>query len=183
MNSSEAKTVYFAKGGPENTDATLALAMERAVQLGLRDIIVASTSGATGARAATLFAGFNVIVVNGIYPEKLDATLRQTIEAAGGHLVFAGHAFGMLGRAVKRKLATVQVDEIIANVLKVFSEGVKVAAEVSCMAVDAALVAPGTEVIAIGGSGRGADTAVVIRAAHTQDFLDARVAELICKPR
>jgi hypothetical protein len=183
MSLPETKTVYFAKGGPENTDATLALAMERAVQLGLRDIVVASTSGATGARAATLFAGFNVIVVNGIYPEKLDATQRQTLEAAGARLVFSGHAFGMLGRAVKRKLGAVQVDEIIALTLKAFSEGVKVAAEVSCMAVDAGLVAPGTEVMAIGGSGRGADSAVVIRAAHTQDFFDLRVVELVCKPR
>ncbi len=183
MSFPEARTVYFEKGGAGNTDATLALAMERALQLGLRDIVVASTSGATGARAATLFAGFNVIVVNGIYPEKLKAEHRQTIEAAGGRVVFAGHAFGMLGRAVKRKLVTVQADEIIAQVLKVFSEGTKVAAEVSCMAVDAALVAPGTEIIAIGGSSGGADTAVVIRAAHTQDFFDLRVVELVCKPR
>jgi hypothetical protein len=37
--------------------------------------------------------------------------------------------------------------------------------------------------MAIGGSGRGADSAVVIRAAHTQDFFDLRVVELVCKPR
>jgi hypothetical protein len=66
--------------------------------------------------------------------------------------------------------------------LNPFREGVKVAAEVSCMAVEAALVAPGTGVMAIVGSGRGA-AAVVIRAVHTQDFLDARVLELVCKPR
>jgi len=183
MSLPKTKTVYFEKGGPENTDATLALAMERAVQLGLHDVVVASTSGATGARAATLFAGFNVVAVNGIYPERLDATHRQTIAAAGAHVVFAGHAFGMLGRAVKRKLGAVQADEIIAQTLKTFGDGLKVAAEVSCMAVDAGLVAPGTEIVAIGGSGSGADTAIIIRATHTQDFLDARILELVCKPR
>jgi hypothetical protein len=183
MAATETKTVYFEKGGPENTEATLALAKARAEQLGIRDIVVASTSGDTGARVAALFAGFNVIVVNGIYPDQLQDANRSAIEAAGAHLVFAGHSFGMLGRAVKKKLGAVQVDEIIAHVLKLFSEGVKVAAEVSCMAVDAACVAAGTEVMAIGGSGRGADSAVVIRATHTQEFFSTRMVEIVCKPR
>jgi len=183
MVATDTRTVYFEKAGPKNTDAALALAGERAKQLGIRHLIVASSSGDTGIRAAKLFADLDVIVVNGIYPEQLQDAHRTAIEEAGGHILCTGHAFGMLGRAVKNKLGTVQVDEIIAHVLKLFGQGVKVAAEITCMAVDAALVAPGTEVMAIGGSGRGADTAVVVQAAHTQNFFDTRMLEIVCKPR
>jgi len=38
-------------------------------------------------------------------------------------------------------------------------------------------------VIAIGGTGQGADTALVLRSANSQDCLDLRVLEVICKPR
>ena len=89
----------------------------------------------------------------------------------------------MLGRAVRKKLGAVQADEIIAQTLKLFGEGMKVAAEVICMATDASLVAPGEEVMAVGGTGRGADAAMVIRAAQTQDFFDMRILEIVCKPR
>ena len=179
----DTRTVYFEKAGPENTEAALALARERAKALGIRHVIVASSCGDTGARAAKLFADLNVIVVNGIYPERLVAEHRTAIEERGGRILCTGHAFGMLGRAVKKKLGAVQVDAVIAQVLKLFGEGTKVAAEITCLATDAALVSPGTEVMAIGGSGRGADTAVVIRAAHTQDFFDTRMLEIVCKPR
>jgi hypothetical protein len=118
-----------------------------------------------------------------MYPDQLTAAHRQAIEDAGGHILFAGHAFGMLGRAVRKKLGAVQADELIANVLKLFSEGVKVAAEVACMAVDAGLIAPGSTIVAIGGTGQGADSAVVLRAAHTQEFFDTRIHEIVCKPR
>jgi hypothetical protein len=183
MAGRETVTVYFERGGPADTDRTLALARARADELGIRDILVASSSGDTGARAAKVFAGRNLIVVNGLYPDKLDDAHRQAIEDAGARILFCGHAFGMLGRAVKKKFGAIQVDEIVAHVLRLFSEGVKVAAEITCMATDASLITPGSEVMAIGGSGRGADTAAVIRAARTQEFFDIRILEIICKPR
>ena len=183
MQTLETKTTVFEKGGPENTDTTLALALERARERGIRDVVVASSSGATGARAVEVFAGFNVIAVNGIYVEKLEEAHRHTIEEGGGRVLFHGHAFGMLGRAVKNKLGPLQVDEVIAHVLRLFGQGVKVAAEVTCMATDAALITPGTEVMAIGGSGQGADTSVILTAVHTQDFFDTRFLEIVCKPR
>ena len=183
MSLPEVTTVCFPESGPANTDATLALGLQRALTLGLKDVVVASTSGATGVRAATLFAGFNVIVVNGIFAERLDSAAREPLASTGAHVVFAGHAFGMMGRAVKRRLGAVQADEIVAQTLKIFGDGFKVAVEVTCMAVDAGLIPPGREVVAIGGYGRGADTAIVIRAAHTQDFFDTHILEVICKPR
>jgi len=179
----EAQTSYFDKAGTGNTDEVLALAKARAEELGIRHLVVASSTGDTGARAARLCPELVVIAVNGLYPEKIDAAHRAAIEAAGGTILCTGHAFGMLGRAVRKKLGAVQADEIIAQTLKLFGEGMKVAAEVTCMATDASLVAPGEEVMAVGGTGRGADAAMVIRAAQTQDFFDMRILEIVCKPR
>jgi len=59
----------------------------------------------------------------------------------------------------------------------------KVGCEISCMAADAGLLETGEECIAIGGTGKGADTAIVIKPSNTHNFFDTRVLEIICKPR
>ena len=180
---------YFENRGPANTDETLRLAKERADHLGIRDVVVASYTGMTGARACEVFRGFNLVVVAGVHgfrePNKIGMLEenRALIETGGGKLLFAGHAFGMLGRAVHNKLGAIQVDEIVAHVLRLFSAGVKVGCEITSMAADAGLVKAGTEIIAIAGSASGADSAVVIRASNTHTFFESRILEIICKPR
>jgi hypothetical protein len=185
----EAKSVYFEGRGPEYTDQTLRLARERADVLGIRDVVVASYTGETGARACQVFEGCNVVVVGGVYgfrepnQVRMQAKHRATIEQHGGQILFTGHAFGMLGRSVNRRFGAIQVDEVIAHVLRLFSQGVKVGCEISCMAADAGLIQSGEAAIAIGGSGRGADTAIVLKASNTHVFFETRILEIICKPR
>ncbi len=185
----EVKTVYFERRGPENTQETLRLARARAEERSLRDIVVASQTGATGAQACQMFAGYNLVVVAGVvgYREpnemRMLETRRVEIEARGAKVLFAGHAFGMLGRAISKKFGAIQVDEVISHVLRVVGEGVKVGCEITCMAADAGLIRAGQEVIAISGSEQGADTAAVIRASNTHTFFETRVLEIICKPR
>jgi hypothetical protein len=187
--SMETKTTYFGGRGPEYTDETLRLARERAEALGIRDVVVASYTGETGAKACQVFTDCNVVVVAGVYgyrepnQVRMQAEHRATIKRCGGHVLFAGHAFGMLGRAVNRRFGAIQVDEVIAQVLRLFSQGLKVGCEVTCMAADAGLIRSGEPVIAIGGSGRGADTAIVLKASNTHTFFETRVLEIICKPR
>jgi hypothetical protein len=185
----EARTVYFEKGGPSNTGSTLELARQRADALGIRDIVVASYTGETGAKASNIFTDCNLVVVAGVAgfekPNRI-ALLpenRERIEQAGCRVLITGHAFGMLGRAVKNRFGAIQVDEVIANVLRLFGQGVKVGCEITCMAADAGMVKSGAEVIAIAGSARGADTAIVVRAANTHSFFETRILEIICKPR
>ena len=88
-----------------------------------------------------------------------------------------------MGRAVNRKFGAIQVDEVIANVLRLFSEGVKVGCEIACMAVDAGHFRTDEEVVAIGGTAGGADTALVVSPSNTHAFFDMKVREIICKPR
>lgn len=186
---SEAKTVYFDRPGPDNTGATIDLAKERADALGIEDIVVASYTGRTGVLASQVFKGRNLVVVAGVYgfeePNRVALTPenRSLIEGNGATILHTGHAFGMIGRAVKNRFGAIQIDEIIANVLRLFSQGVKVGCEITCMAADAGLVKAGTEAIAIAGTAHGADSAIVIRVANTHTFFESRVIEIICKPR
>ena len=59
----------------------------------------------------------------------------------------------------------------------------KVVIEISVMAADAGLLRTDEPVIAIGGTGHGSDTAVVLTPANSQNFFDVKVHEILCKPR
>jgi len=182
-------TTYFEEPGKGNTGETLRLAKERAEELSVKSIVVASSSGETGVEASRVFRGLNLVVVTSVTgytrPDevRMRPEYRRVIEANGGRVVMAAHAFGGVGRAVHNKFGAVQVDEVVANVLRLLSEGFKVACEVSCMAVDAGLVRTDEEAIAIGGSGGGADTVIVVKPSNTHTLFDMRVREIICKPR
>ena len=188
MTDMECKITYFGQPGRQNTDLTLKLAKERAEQLGIKNIVVASSTGFVGTKASEIFKGYNLIVVAGVVgfrepnTHRLLPENRSIIEKNGGKILFATHAFGTLGRAVNRRFNTIQVDEIIAHVLRLFGSGVKVTCEVTCMAADAGLIRTDEDVIGIGGSGGGADAALVLKPTNTHTFFDIRIKEIICKP-
>ena len=180
---------YFEKPGKENTQRTLDLAKRRAEKLGIKTILVASTRGDTGVRACETFRDYDVVVVTHStgfkepnYQELTDEN-RAAIEAAGGKILTCQHAFGGVGRAVRKKLGTYELEELIAYTLRLFGEGMKVAVEIALMVADAGLVRTDEPVIAIAGTGKGADTAVVLKPANAQDFFDLQVLEILCKPR
>ncbi|MFA5868410.1 MAG: hypothetical protein WC941_01740, partial [Candidatus Bathyarchaeia archaeon] len=181
--------VYFKEPGKANTREALLMAKKRADELGLRDVVVASYTGETGALAAETFRGYNLVVVAGMVgylepnQDRMNPEYKKAIEENGGKILRACHSFGALGRAVNKKFNAIQVDEIIAHTLRLFGAGVKVACECACMAADAGLIRTDREVVSIGGSGGGADTAVVLLPSNTHRFFDTRIREIVCKPR
>jgi hypothetical protein len=88
-----------------------------------------------------------------------------------------------LSKAMRKKYNTFVLGEVIADALRIFGQGVKVVCEMAAMAADSGLVRTDEDIIAVAGSGRGADTAVVMKPANTHDFFDLRIKEIICKPR
>ncbi len=186
---SRVETTYFKEPGKANTREALLMAKRRADELGLRDVVVASYTGETGALAAETFRGYNLVVVAGMVgylepnQDRMNPEYKKAIEENGGKILRACHSFGALGRAVNKKFNTIQVDEIIAHTLRLFGAGVKVACECACMAADAGLIRTDREVVSIGGSGGGADTAVVLLPSNTHRFFDTRIREIVCKPR
>lgn len=181
--------ITFEKPGPQNTERTLEIAAKRAAELGVRNIVVATTSGRTGLLAARILKGRNVVVVTHsagfMKPDfqELKPAVRRKIEALGAKVLSCQHAFGGVGRAVRKKLGTFELDEIIAFTLRTFGQGAKVAIEISLMAADAGLIPTRELCIAIGGTGCGADTAVLLQPTNAQTFFDLKIIEILAKPR
>jgi hypothetical protein len=65
----------------------------------------------------------------------------------------------------------------------VVAVGLKVGVECVLIAADQGAVRIDEEVIALGGTMSGADTVCVIRPAHTSNFFDLQVREIIAMPR
>ncbi len=183
------QSIYFDGKGKEYTEETLRQAKKRADELDIKTIVIASYTGYTAVKASEVFKGYNLIISAGMmgYSEpnihRMSEENREKIEANDGKIFYHLHAFGGLGRAIKKRFGPIQVDEIIANVLRLFSQGVKVCLEISCMACDTGLIKSGEPVLAIAGSGGGADTAVVLLPSNTHRFFDTKVLEILCKPR
>jgi len=185
----EVESVYFLEPGSVNTEETLKVAKRRAEELGIKSIVVASTSGETGLKALKIFVNYMVVVVTHATgfqapdTQELSSQYKAEILEKGGTILTATHAFGGIGRAVRRRFNTYQVDEIIAQTLRTFGQGTKVACEIVLMAADAGLIRTDEEIISIGGTANGADTALVVKPAHTHDFFQLKVKEILCKPR
>lgn len=188
MQEFTAPTVYFKTPGAENTHRTLTLAAERARQLKIHTILIATTSGDSAALAVRTFAEEEVIAVThaagfkDANTQELTPQNRAVIEAAGAKILTCQHALGGVNRAVRKQLGGIETDEIIANTLRIFEQGMKVIPEIAMMAADAGLVRTGEPVICIAGSSRGADMAAVALPVNTYAFFEIKILETICRP-
>lgn len=181
--------VYFDKPGPHNTQQTLRVASKRADELDVSNILVASTSGKTGVEALSYFSKKNLVVVTHSTgfrkpdEQQLKTQNKKELHEAGVRVLTCQHAFGGVGRAVRKKLGTYELEEIVAYTLRNFGEGTKVSIEIVLMAADSGFISTQQPCISIGGTGRGADTALLLKPAHAQNFFDLKVMEFLAKPR
>lgn len=185
----ERKTIYFEKAGSPNTETLLKHVKKHAETTGIRDIIVASTQGETGVAASKLLKGYNVVIVTHHtgFPElgaqELKKEHRKKILANGAKIFTGTHALSSAERAVRKKFGTMMPLELIANTLRLMGEGTKVCVEIVLMAADAGLIPVDRDVIAVAGTGKGADTALVVKPANASRFFDLKIREIIAKPR
>ncbi|MDH5634651.1 MAG: hypothetical protein OEY30_02370 [Candidatus Bathyarchaeota archaeon] len=189
MSSVERKTLYFEAKGKQNTNILLERVREYADKTGVRDVVVASTTGETGVAASKVFNNLNLVVVThhsgfstpGVH--ELEEENRRQILTNGAKILTATHALSGVERAIRKEFGTVEPVEIIANTLRLFGEGTKVCVEIVLMAADAGLIPVNREVLAVAGSGRGADTALLIKPANASRFFELEIKEIIAKPR
>jgi len=180
--------LYFDQPGEANTEATLKRAALRAGELDIKQVVVASASGQTALKAAEIFPDRRLVVVShstGFYRpdfQEMPEEVRRQLEQRGVKVLTCQHAFGGVNRAVRKKLGTYQLDEIIAYTLRAFGEGMKVAIEVSLMAADAGLIQTGQPCLAMGGTEKGVDTAILLKPVNAQNFFDLRILEILAKP-
>lgn len=186
----EKKIVYFDKPGEQNTEATISLAFERAKELGIDHIVLASSYGETAKKALKYLDGKIKLVVvtyhTGFVEEgknTMPKDVEELLKSKGVVIVRQSHVLSGIERSISRKLGGVSRVEAIAEALRsLFGHGLKVCVEIAVMAADSGAI-PITEIVAIGGRARGADTAVVLRPAHMNNFFDMQIKEIICMPR
>jgi len=185
--------MYFDSPGPENTGETVKIAVREAVERRIPCIVVASNTGATARALAVesraLSYGGKLICVPHVYgfreggKNELTEEDRAALEGLGVKICVAAHALSGAERALSRKFQGVYPVEIIAHTLRMLGQGTKVCVEIAVMALDAGLLPYGKPVIAIGGSGRGADTAALLTPGYSSSVLDTKIHEILCKPR
>lgn len=181
--------MFWETAGSFNTERTLQLAVEKSKELGVSNFVIASCSGATARQLLTLASPANIVCVThqvGFAKPGEDEMLPENREyflAHGVPVLTATHLLAGVDRALRFQFQGVYPAEIVANTLRMFGQGIKVAVEVSCMALDAGLIPYGQDVIAIGGTIEGADAAIVIRPEHSAQFFASQIKEIICMPK
>ena len=181
----------FSTAAPENTALALEIAFQKAVELST-DLIIPATYGDSACKAIGFIktAGFcgKLVVVTHVWGMStageitFTAENRLQLEEAGAVILTAGHALSGAERAVSSKFGGVYPVEIMAHTLRMLCQGVKVCVEIGAMALDAGKIKYQQPVIAMGGTGRGLDTACVITPGYSAKIFDTRVHEILCKP-
>lgn len=180
---------YFENPGKENTDELIQIIKERLKESKIKYIAVASVSGETALKLAENLD--DVIIVNTThhagFREKnkmeLSEEMRSKLENKGIHTFVGSHALSGVGRGISNKFSGVTPVEIIAETLRMFSQGIKVCIEISIMLADAGLIPVDEEILAIGGRGTGIDSAAIIVPANMTNVFDIRIREILAMPR
>lgn len=179
--------MYFDTVGKENTEKTVEMAIKAAKENNIQHIVVASNTGDTAQHF--LGSGLKIICVTHSYgfghpgTNEMKTEVREELSAKGVKVFTGTSALSGAEKSLSSKFGGINPVEIIAYALKMLGQGVKVCVEISVMALDAGLIPYGESIIAVAGSSRGADTAIMIKPAHAKDILSTRIQEIICKPR
>ncbi|MEJ2313356.1 MAG: pyruvate kinase alpha/beta domain-containing protein [Nitrospirota bacterium] len=187
----EKKIVYFEKPGRANTQHCVEIVREAVRSEGHKYVVAASTTGDTGLMLADSLAELDVMLVVVTHsagfkePNHSEMTedIRQKIKSYGAEVFTGPMLTHSIDTAFTKKFGGTLTTHVVANTLRRFGEGAKVACECVMMAVDAGLVPEGEEVLSVAGTARGADTVCLIRSAASKRFLDLRVLEFLAKPR
>lgn len=175
------------KPGPENTGATAQLAMKRAGELGIKNLVIATNTGYSLRHFYD--QGFNLIAVThmvgfaGPGIDEAGEVVRKEWAHKGIKVLTTTHLLGGLDRGVMNAFQGAYPTQMIAQTLRMFGQGVKVATEIAVMALDAGLIPYGEDIIAVGGTGEGSDSALVIRPEHSNYFFKTQIREIVCMPR
>ena len=180
--------MYFEAAGSVNTEKTLMCACQRAIELGIDEVVISSTRGGSARKALDIFKDVRIVAVTyhcGVikpFESVMPAEVREDLTRKGVTVVSATHALSGIERSVAKKYSGAYPALLIADTLRLFGQGTKVAVEVAIMAADAGALS-GKNIIAIGGTSGGVDTALVLTPAHQSNFFDMKIHEIICKPR
>lgn len=179
--------MYFDSVGKINTQETIALALKTAAEKNIKYMAMASSSGDT-AKLLLNVKDIQIICVtlaNGFFEPGQKVMTQEVcseLEEGGIRVLRTTHALSGAERGISRAFGGVYPVEIIAYALRMFGQGTKVCVEISVMALDAGLIPYGEPIIAIGGTGKGVDTALILTPSHANSIFETKIHEIICKP-
>jgi len=174
----ERNILYFDKPGFQNTNPVIEAVKKRLKSGDLKYVIVPVTTGRTAEQFIRELG------------KKVRVVTISEVEVAYACERIAETDQGMLGKLISKRLKkkSGKMDKsfrdivditflpfckeawnVAKEILYAFSQGMKVAIEVSLAAVEIKKVEPYTRVISVGGTGEGADTAIVVRLAPQKD--------------
>lgn len=161
---------YFTSPGERNTNATLKAVREWALKYHVSRVLVPSKSGLTAQKAYNLFKNTGIsLTVVGTDPTIFSSEILAQLRSSGVRVVFykdVPYAYPQDMKTAYRRMG----------------EGFKVAVELG-MIVACLDEGDDGDVIALGGTKKGVDTALVIRPATSESFDQLEVREIIAKPR
>jgi len=183
------ETFLFRGEGPQHTEKTLELAIEWANKLGNKSILISSTTGESARKALDMIPDdFKLVVVThhtGFRTKnknEFSEDIKNELLDKGHYVLTTTHAFSGVERTFRKKFGGLYPLEIMAQTLRMFCEGVKVAVEIAIMAADAGLVDVERWIVSCGGTARGLDTAVFLKPANSNSVFDLEIGGIICKP-
>ncbi len=182
--------MYFEKHGVDNTKQVTELVAKYVAERGIKYVVLATNNGFTAKEFhAVLPKDVKIVAVTHVMGMKengvddMSPEVRTELKEMGVELVTTTHVLSGVERALSRGFGGIYPTEVIAYTLRMFGAGVKVGVECATMALDCGAIPYGEEVVAIGGHGRGADTAIAILPAHAMRIFETQITEIICKPR
>jgi len=186
----EEKTVYFEKPGKENTQKTLELSIRAAKQLKSKILLIPSTTGFSAELALDMIDDeINLVVIGHSYgfkePGKNEMepkTINRLWETKNASVFFATHAFTGIEKSFSSKYGGMYPHRMVADTLRIFSQGTKVLFEDMVMAADAGLIPIHEDIVSVGGTGRGLDTAMIIKSVHAGELFQSAVKSVLCLP-
>ncbi|WXG40264.1 MAG: pyruvate kinase alpha/beta domain-containing protein [Candidatus Freyarchaeum deiterrae] len=188
----ELEITLFEKAGTQNTEETLKIAQKFAENNDITDIVIASSAGETGIKASKIFdlSKTNIVIVTHacgfLKPgyQEMPEENRKRLTDMGIKVLTVGHALSGAERTFRKSLNIWLPVELLAQFLRsTMGNGFKVCIEISAMAADAGLIPEDKDIIAIGGTGKGSDTAVLLKPSASSNLLDTKVRAILCKPR
>ena len=183
---------YFEKQGNDYTDELIKAVKDKLeASNDIKRILIASATGESALKLYGAIEDFDIEIINvthhmgfsGENESDISDEMVKKLEDVGIKTYFGAHAFSGAARGVTNKYGGYSPLDIVADTLRMFSHGIKVAAEISIMAADAGLVPVGEDIIAIGGRGHGVDSAVILTPVNAKDLFNLQFHEIIAMPK
>jgi hypothetical protein len=179
------------RSGPHNTEDVLRVVKDRLRTQPFEYGIIASKTGEVGLKAVESIGGDipNLVIVGRSYghlePNRPEFSheIEEKIVALGAKILVGSMIFSGINDSYRNRGMSLAHDMIVAA-LDIVGVGVTIALESVMRACDASLIPQREDVIGLAGSfdWEGLDTAVIIKSANSNRFLDLKVREILFKP-